>query len=51
MTQIFVETGECIPVTVLHADPNRVVQIKTEETDGYSALQVGAGPRGLALIP
>lgn len=50
MTQIFVETGECIPVTVLKADPNRVVQIKTEKTDGYSALQVGAGSRRDKLV-
>ena len=45
MTQIFVESGECIPVTVLLADPNRIVQKKTQEKDGYTALQVGAGPR------
>jgi len=50
MTQIFVETGECIPVTVLKADPNRVVQIKTEKTDGYSALQVGMGSRRDKLV-
>jgi len=41
MTQLFSETGECIPVTVLDAAPNRVVQKKTEERDGYSALQLG----------
>ncbi len=45
MTQIFVESGECIPVTVLQADPNRVVQKKTEAKDGYTALQVGTGSR------
>jgi large subunit ribosomal protein L3 len=42
-TQIFVETGECIPVTVLEAGPNTVVQKKTPERDGYSALQLGFG--------
>ena len=45
MTQIFKETGECIPVTILEAGPNRVVQKKTEKTDGYSALQLGYGER------
>lgn len=45
MTQVFAESGECIPVTVLQADPNCVVQKKTEENDGYTALQVGAGSR------
>jgi large subunit ribosomal protein L3 len=45
MTQLFSESGECIPVTVLDAAPNRVVQKKTDETDGYSALQLGSGER------
>ena len=43
MTRIFTEKGEAIPVTVLEAGPNFVVQKKTEETDGYSALQLGFG--------
>jgi large subunit ribosomal protein L3 len=41
MTQIFAEDGECIPVTVLEAGPNTVVQKKTEDRDGYTALQLG----------
>ncbi|HEY5656980.1 MAG TPA: 50S ribosomal protein L3 [Myxococcota bacterium] len=45
MTQLFSESGECIPVTVLDASPNRVVQKKTEACDGYSALQIGFGER------
>ena len=45
MTQYYNEAGECIPVTVLDAQPNRVVQKKTPETDGYSALQLGWGER------
>ncbi len=44
-TQIYSEAGECIPVTVLSAEPNVVVQKKTEEHDGYTALQVGFGER------
>src|SRR5699024_2967395 len=41
MTQIFQENGELIPVTVVQAEPNVVLQKKTEETDGYEAIQVG----------
>lgn len=41
MTQIFSETGEVIPVTVIEAGPEVVTQIKTVETDGYNAVQVG----------
>ncbi len=40
MTRLFAEDGECIPVTVLEAGPNAVVQKKTDETDGYTALQL-----------
>ena len=40
MTQIFAETGEVIPVTVIEAGPETVTQIKTVETDGYNAVQV-----------
>jgi large subunit ribosomal protein L3 len=45
MTQLFTEAGECIPVTVLDAAPNRVVQVKTDATDGYTAVQLGFGAR------
>ena len=45
MTQIYNDDGECIPVTVLEARPNPVVQQKTVEKDGYSALQLGYGER------
>ena len=41
MTQIFSETGEMIPVTVIEAGPCAVTQIKTVETDGYNAAQIG----------
>jgi large subunit ribosomal protein L3 len=45
MTRIFTETGEAVPVTVLEAGPNVVVQKKTTQTDGYDALQLGFGER------
>lgn len=43
MTQIFNENGILTPVTVLQADPCVVTQVKTTETDGYNAVQVGFG--------
>ena len=41
MTQIFDEDGKAIPVTVVESGPNMVLQKKTPDTDGYSAIQVG----------
>ena len=41
MTQIFAENGDLIPVTVIEATPNIVLQKKTKETDGYEAIQLG----------
>lgn len=41
MTQIFDEEGKAVPVTVIQAGPCQVTQVKTPETDGYSAIQVG----------
>ena len=41
MTQVFAENGDLIPVTVIEATPNVVLQVKTVETDGYNAIQVG----------
>ena len=43
MTQIFEADGKMIPVTVVEAGPCIVIQNKTEETDGYNAIQVGFG--------
>ena len=45
MTRIFTEDGTSIPVTVIEATPNRVTQLRTEETDGYRALQVTTGTK------
>ena len=50
MSRIFTEAGESIPVTLIEASPNRIVQIKTAETDGYSAVQVTAGAKRSALV-
>lgn len=45
MTQLFNEEGAAVPVTVIQAGPCPVVQVKTRETDGYEAIQVGFGQR------
>lgn len=41
MTQIFTDTGDVVPVTVIEVGPCPVVQVKTPKTDGYTAVQVG----------
>ncbi len=43
MTRVFTDEGASVPVTVIEAAPNRITQIKTDETDGYSAVQVTTG--------
>lgn len=45
MTQLFNEEGSAVPVTVIQAGPCPVVQVKTKETDGYDAIQLGFGER------
>ena len=45
MTRVFHENGESIPVSVIKVDPNIVSQIKNEETDGYSAVQLSSNDR------
>ena len=44
MTQVFDEKGLAIPVTVIKVDPLTVTQVKTLDTDGYNAIQVGVVP-------
>ena len=50
MTRIFTDDGDSIPVTVLEVGDNRVTQIKTDETDGYTAVQVTFGTRRASLV-
>jgi large subunit ribosomal protein L3 len=45
MTQVYTETGELVPVTVIEAGPCPVTQVKSQETDGYNAIQIGYGTR------
>ncbi|MGB5063662.1 MAG: 50S ribosomal protein L3 [Candidatus Competibacter sp.] len=50
MTRVFTEEGVSIPVTLIEVEPNRVAQVKTEETDGYRALQVTVGSRRASRV-
>ena len=50
MTRIFSEDGVSTPVTVLEVEANRISQVKTVETDGYSALQVTTGSRKASRV-
>jgi large subunit ribosomal protein L3 len=50
MTRVFTENGVSIPVTVVEAQPNRITQVKTVETDGYRALRVVAGSRKASRV-
>ena len=45
MTQVFTDNGELVPVTVVDVTPNVVLQVKTVESDGYEAVQLGYGDK------
>jgi large subunit ribosomal protein L3 len=50
MMRIFTDDGDAVPVTVLDVSNNRVTQVKTTETDGYSALQITFGSRKASRV-
>ena len=50
MTRVFTEEGNSVPVSVIEVSPNRVTQVKSDETDGYRSLQVTAGSRRASLV-
>ena len=50
MMRIFTDDGDAVPVTVVDVSDNRVSQIKTVESDGYSAIQVAFGTRRASQI-
>ena len=50
MSRLFTDDGRSIPVTLIEASPNRITQIKTDATDGYTAVQVTAGTKRAALF-
>ena len=50
MTRVFTEEGNSVPVSVIEVRPNRVTQIKSDETDGYRSVQVTAGNRRASLV-
>ncbi|AQW21597.1 50S ribosomal protein L3 [Lentilactobacillus curieae] len=49
MTQVFTDNGELVPVTVVEVSPNVVMQVKTAETDGYDAIQLGYADKRAVL--
>jgi large subunit ribosomal protein L3 len=50
MMRVFTDDGDAIPVTVLDVSNNRVAQVKTEQVDGYSAIQVAFGERKASRV-
>ncbi|WP_078121432.1 50S ribosomal protein L3 [Thiosocius teredinicola] len=50
MTRVFTEEGVSVPVTVIEVEPNRVTQVRSAETDGYSAIQVTVGGRKASRV-
>jgi large subunit ribosomal protein L3 len=50
MTRVFTEDGVSTPVTVIEVEPNRVSQLKTEDADGYTAIQVTVGERKASRV-
>ncbi len=50
MTRIFTDDGVSIPVSVIEVEPNRITQVKSVETDGYSAVQVAVGSRRASRV-
>jgi large subunit ribosomal protein L3 len=50
MTRIFTDEGVSIPVSVIEVEPNRVTQLKTDDTDGYRAVQVTVGTRRASRV-
>ena len=50
MTRIFTEEGAAVPVTVIEVEPNRVTQVKSQDVDGYRALQVTVGQRRASRV-
>lgn len=50
MTRVFTDAGVSIPVTVVEVSPNRITQVKTQDSDGYGAVQVTVGSRRASRV-
>jgi large subunit ribosomal protein L3 len=50
MTRVFTESGASVAVTVVEIDANRITQVKTNETDGYNAIQITTGSRKASRV-
>jgi len=51
MTQVFDADGVCHPATILRVSPATITQVKTQEKDGYEAVQIASGSRRESLVP
>mgnify|MGYP002700167945 FL=1 len=50
MSRVFTDEGTSVPVTVIEVEPNRITQLKSVESDGYSAVQVTTGTRRVSRV-
>lgn len=50
MTRVFTDDGASVPVSVIEVEPNRITQLKTDDTDGYSAVQVTVGSKKASRV-
>ena len=50
MTRVFTEDGASVPVSVIEVEPNRITQIKSQESDGYSAVQITLGSKKASRV-
>lgn len=50
MTRVFTDDGVSVPVTVIEVEPNRVTQLKTDDVDGYSAIQITVGAKKASRV-
>jgi large subunit ribosomal protein L3 len=50
MTRVFTADGASVPVTLIEATPNRITQVKTDDVDGYAAVQVAIGSKRASLV-
>jgi len=50
MTRVFTEEGASVPVSVIEVEPNRITQLKTQEVDGYSAVQITLGSKKASRV-
>ena len=50
MTRVFTADGRSVPVTLIEATPNRITQVKSDDVDGYAAVQIAVGTKRSSLV-